>query len=73
MPLFQSPACSFDEMAKFDLPAAINFILEKTEQEKLYYIGYSQGTTIGKLHTGEEFFRKTGIKCDLRYCVTECT
>uniref|UniRef100_A0A8C5TBM2 Partial AB-hydrolase lipase domain-containing protein n=1 Tax=Malurus cyaneus samueli TaxID=2593467 RepID=A0A8C5TBM2_9PASS len=38
-------AFSFDEMAKFDLPAAINFILEKTGQEKLYYIGYSQGTT----------------------------
>ncbi|XP_075011550.1 lipase member M-like [Calonectris borealis] len=39
-------AFSFDEMARFDLPAAINFILEKTGQEKLYYIGYSQGTTI---------------------------
>ncbi|NXG59585.1 LIPM Lipase, partial [Hemiprocne comata] len=39
-------AFSFDEMAKFDLPAAINFILEKTGQEKLYCIGYSQGTTI---------------------------
>ncbi|XP_061856847.1 lipase member M isoform X2 [Colius striatus] len=35
-------AFSFDEMAKFDLPAAINFIVEKTRQEKLYYIGYSQ-------------------------------
>lgn len=67
MSLFQSPACSFDEMAKFDLPAAINFILEKTGQEKLYYIGYSQGTTIGKLHRREEFFQKTGVKCDLRY------
>ncbi|NWQ75235.1 LIPM Lipase, partial [Columbina picui] len=39
-------AFSFDEMAKFDLPAAINFIVEKTGQEKLYYIGHSQGTTI---------------------------
>uniref|UniRef100_A0A8C3KN49 Lipase n=1 Tax=Calidris pygmaea TaxID=425635 RepID=A0A8C3KN49_9CHAR len=39
-------AFSFDEMAKFDLPAAINFILEKTGQDKLYYIGYSQGATI---------------------------
>ncbi|NXL31061.1 LIPM Lipase, partial [Glaucidium brasilianum] len=39
-------AFSFDEMAKFDLPAAINFIVEKTGQAKLYYIGYSQGTTI---------------------------
>ncbi|NWU91774.1 LIPM Lipase, partial [Upupa epops] len=39
-------AFSFDEMAKFDLPAVINFIVEKTKQEKLFYIGYSQGTTI---------------------------
>ncbi|NXJ39676.1 LIPM Lipase, partial [Ciconia maguari] len=39
-------AFSFDEMAKFDLPAAINFTVEKTGQAKLYYIGYSQGTTI---------------------------
>uniref|UniRef100_A0A8B9C538 Lipase n=1 Tax=Anser brachyrhynchus TaxID=132585 RepID=A0A8B9C538_9AVES len=39
-------AFSFDEMAKFDLPAVINFIVKKTGQEKLYYIGYSQGTTI---------------------------
>ncbi|XP_054238618.1 lipase member M-like [Indicator indicator] len=39
-------AFSFDEMAKYDIPAAINFILEKTGQEKLYYIGYSQGTTL---------------------------
>lgn len=62
-----SLACSFDEMAKFDLPAAINFIVEKTGQEKLYYIGYSQGTTIGKLHTTDQCFRKTGVKCDLRY------
>uniref|UniRef100_A0A8C9G4S9 Lipase n=1 Tax=Pavo cristatus TaxID=9049 RepID=A0A8C9G4S9_PAVCR len=37
---------SFDEMAKFDLPAAINFIVKKTGQEKLYYIDYSQGTTV---------------------------
>ncbi|XP_036351668.1 gastric triacylglycerol lipase isoform X2 [Ochotona princeps] len=40
-------AFSFDEMAKFDLPATIDFIVEKTGQEKLYYVGHSQGTTIG--------------------------
>ncbi|XP_011359914.1 lipase member M [Pteropus vampyrus] len=40
-------AFSFDEMARFDLPAVINFILQKTGQEKIYYIGYSQGTTMG--------------------------
>ncbi|XP_006880382.1 PREDICTED: gastric triacylglycerol lipase isoform X2 [Elephantulus edwardii] len=40
-------AFSFDEMAKYDLPATIDFILKKTKQEKLHYVGHSQGTTIG--------------------------
>ncbi|MXQ80535.1 hypothetical protein E5288_WYG008994 [Bos mutus] len=39
-------AFSLDEMAKYDLPATINFIIEKTRQEQLYYVGHSQGTTI---------------------------
>ncbi|KAM6442644.1 lysosomal acid lipase/cholesteryl ester hydrolase-like [Liasis olivaceus] len=38
---------SFHEMAMYDLPATINFILKKTKQEQLYYVGYSQGSTIG--------------------------
>ncbi|CAO2585218.1 Lipase member M, partial [Lemmus lemmus] len=40
-------AFSYDEMARFDLPAVINFILQKTGQKKIYYVGYSQGTTMG--------------------------
>uniref|UniRef100_A0A674K8V2 Lysosomal acid lipase/cholesteryl ester hydrolase-like n=1 Tax=Terrapene triunguis TaxID=2587831 RepID=A0A674K8V2_9SAUR len=39
-------AFSFDEMAKYDLPAVIDFIVQKTGQEQLYYVGHSQGTTI---------------------------
>ncbi|XP_073934909.1 lysosomal acid lipase/cholesteryl ester hydrolase isoform X2 [Castor canadensis] len=39
-------AFSFDEMAKYDLPASINYILSKTGQEQIYYVGHSQGTTI---------------------------
>ncbi|XP_004607678.3 lipase member N [Sorex araneus] len=40
-------AFSFDEMAKYDLPGIINFIVNKTGQEKLYFVGHSLGTTIG--------------------------
>ncbi|KAM5237301.1 lipase member K [Ctenodactylus gundi] len=39
-------AFSLDEMAKYDLPATIKLIVEKTGQEQLYYVGHSQGTTI---------------------------
>ncbi|XP_037012503.2 lysosomal acid lipase/cholesteryl ester hydrolase [Artibeus jamaicensis] len=40
-------AFSFDEMAMYDLPASINFVLNKTGQKQVYYVGHSQGTTIG--------------------------
>ncbi|KAH9520009.1 hypothetical protein Btru_071465 [Bulinus truncatus] len=37
---------SWDEMAKYDLPAMINFVLNKTAVDQVYYVGHSQGTTI---------------------------
>ncbi|XP_060042658.1 gastric triacylglycerol lipase-like [Erinaceus europaeus] len=51
--LFYSPdttefwAFSFDEMAEYDIPATINFILQKTGQEQISYVGHSQGASIG--------------------------
>ncbi|XP_012859671.1 lipase member K-like [Echinops telfairi] len=39
-------AFSFDEMAKYDLPALINFIIRKTGQEQIHYVGHSQGITV---------------------------
>ncbi|NXA42395.1 LIPM Lipase, partial [Eudromia elegans] len=38
---------SFHEMAMYDLPAMVNFILQKTGHQKLYYVGFSQGSTLG--------------------------
>lgn len=38
---------SLDEMDKYDLPAIINFFVEKTRQERLYCVGHSQGSSIG--------------------------
>ncbi|KAH9520186.1 hypothetical protein Btru_060235 [Bulinus truncatus] len=37
---------SWDEMAKYDLPAMINFVLNSTAVDQVYYVGHSQGTTI---------------------------
>ena len=37
---------SFDEMAKYDLPAMLDYVIEKTGVEKLHYIGHSMGTTV---------------------------
>lgn len=36
---------SWHEIGVYDLPAAIDHILEKTKNKKLHYIGHSQGTT----------------------------
>uniref|UniRef100_A0A4X2K541 Lipase n=1 Tax=Vombatus ursinus TaxID=29139 RepID=A0A4X2K541_VOMUR len=44
-------AFSFDEMATYDLPATIDFIGRKTGQKEMYYIGHSQGTTVGVIST----------------------
>eukprot|EP01100_Stratorugosa_tubuloviscum_P003461 TRINITY_DN1844_c2_g1_i1.p1 TRINITY_DN1844_c2_g1~~TRINITY_DN1844_c2_g1_i1.p1 ORF type:complete len:409 (-),score=178.22 TRINITY_DN1844_c2_g1_i1:95-1321(-) len=35
---------SFDEMAKYDLPAQLNYTLNYTNNAKLIYVGHSQGT-----------------------------
>ncbi|XP_003224417.2 lysosomal acid lipase/cholesteryl ester hydrolase [Anolis carolinensis] len=38
---------SFHEQAMYDIPATIDFILKKTQQDKLHYIGHSQGGSLG--------------------------
>ena len=41
-----SSCYSWDEMASRDLPAMLNFVLKKTLQPSLVYVGHSQGTLI---------------------------
>ncbi|NWS19248.1 LICH hydrolase, partial [Pachyramphus minor] len=38
---------SFDEMGKYDIPAELYFIMNKTGQKDVYYVGHSEGTTAG--------------------------
>jgi len=42
--LFVQIRFRFDEFGKFDVPAQIHYILQFIQQEKLSYIGHSQGT-----------------------------
>jgi len=35
----------WDEMAEFDVPANINYIISKTDKDKLTWIGHSEGTS----------------------------
>ncbi|XP_013110578.2 lipase 3 [Stomoxys calcitrans] len=37
---------SFHEIGTIDLPHMVDFILGKTQQSSLHYVGYSQGTTV---------------------------
>ncbi len=46
MPNFILISFSWDEMAKYDLPAMVDFILNTTGHKQISYVGHSQGTTI---------------------------
>ena len=46
---------SFYEMARYDLPAQIDYVRAKTGVEKLAYIGHSEGTTSMFTALAEDF------------------
>jgi lysosomal acid lipase/cholesteryl ester hydrolase len=49
---------SFDEMAQYDLPAMVKYILKKTDYNNIYYVGVSEGTLLGFLafSTDQQFW-----------------
>lgn len=38
---------SLEESAKYDLPAMLKYVTKKTSQSSLYYVGHSQGCSLG--------------------------
>jgi len=36
---------SWDEMARYDLPAQLNHVMARSGKDKIYYVGHSMGTT----------------------------
>nr|XP_034341854.1 tear acid lipase-like protein [Arvicanthis niloticus] len=56
-------AFSFDEQIAYDIPATIDFILNKTKQKQIYYIGHSQGVYLayGAFSTNPQLAQKIKI------------
>ncbi|PSN46933.1 hypothetical protein C0J52_14926 [Blattella germanica] len=58
---------SWHEIGVYDLPAMIDYVLEKTSSEQIYYIGHSQGTTSFYVMTSElpEYNKKIRLMINL--------
>lgn len=58
---------TWEEIGLYDLPATIDYILNVTNRDDLYYIGYSQGTTIFYVMTSTktEYNRKVKLMFSL--------
>ncbi|XP_062462804.1 lysosomal acid lipase/cholesteryl ester hydrolase-like [Pezoporus occidentalis] len=65
---------SFDEMGKYDIPAELYFIMNKTGQKDVYYVGHSEGAASGFIafSTYPELAKKVKIFCALGP-VTSCS
>uniref|UniRef100_A0A8B9IRR4 Partial AB-hydrolase lipase domain-containing protein n=1 Tax=Amazona collaria TaxID=241587 RepID=A0A8B9IRR4_9PSIT len=58
---------SFSEMGKYDIPAELYYIMNKTGQKDVYYVGHSEGTTSGFIafSTYPELAKRVKIFCAL--------
>ena len=52
----------FDDMSKYDFPAMIDYILNKTNKKQMYYVGYSQGSIMAFAGLSEQKELQTKIK-----------
>ncbi|KFU91421.1 Lysosomal acid lipase/cholesteryl ester hydrolase, partial [Chaetura pelagica] len=63
---------SFDEMGKYDIPAELYFIMNKTGQKDVYYVGHSEGAAAGFIafSTYPELAKRVKIFCALGPVIT---
>ncbi|XP_032857661.2 lysosomal acid lipase/cholesteryl ester hydrolase isoform X2 [Tyto alba] len=63
---------SFDEMGKYDIPAELYFIMNKTGQKYVYYVGHSEGSTAGFIafSTYHELAKRVKMFCALGPVIT---
>ncbi|XP_021482249.1 tear acid lipase-like protein [Meriones unguiculatus] len=56
-------AFSYDQQIKYNIPATIDFIINKTAQKHIYYVGYSEGTLLafGAFATNPQLAQKIKI------------
>lgn len=56
---------SWHEIGYYDMPAVIDYVIERTGFKKLYYIGHSQGTTAYAVLASErpEYNEKIALSC----------
>ncbi|XP_075250394.1 lysosomal acid lipase/cholesteryl ester hydrolase-like [Convolutriloba macropyga] len=45
---------SFQQMAQYDLPAIVNYVIDTTGRQKIFYVGHSQGTLMAFLQMSED-------------------
>ena len=51
-------------MAKYDLPATVDYILKTTNATQIYYVGHSQGTEIIFAELG----RNANLASKIKHC-----
>jgi len=56
--------CSWDEMAHYDLPAMLNYVLRATGRQKLFYVGHSQGTLIAFAQFSHDRLLANKVSCE---------